>query len=410
MQLNNDVYQIQNLNVLEICEEYGSPLYVYDADIIIRQIQNFKSAFSEVPLKIKFACKALTNISILKLMNLHGIGIDTVSVNEARLGILAGFEGKEINYTPNGVAFEEIIEAVELGVKINVDNIPSLEKFGKKYGNSVSCGLRLNPHVVAGGNSKIQVGHINSKFGISVSQLSEVHELIKKYNIKVAGLHIHTGSDILEAEAFITGASVVFGVAKEFKDLAYIDFGGGFKIAYKEGDKTTNIPDLGKKLSSAFKEFCKEYGKELELWFEPGKYLVSECGYLFVKTNVVKQTPNLTFLQVNSGLNHLIRPMMYDAYHDIINISNPNGKKETYNVVGYICENDTFGNNRLLNEVKEGDTLVLKNAGAYSFSMSSQYNARVRPAEVLIYNGKAILIRERETLDDILKNQILVEL
>jgi len=410
MQLNNDVYQIQNLNVLEICEQYGSPLYVYDADIIIRQIQNFKSAFSEVPLKIKFACKALTNISILRLMKLNGIGIDTVSVNEARLGILAGFEPREINYTPNGVAFEEIIEAVELGIKINIDNIPSLEKFGKKYGNSVSCGLRLNPHVVAGGNSKIQVGHINSKFGISVSQLSEVHELIKKYNIKVAGLHIHTGSDILEAEAFITGASVVFGVAKDFKDLSYIDFGGGFKVSYKEGDKTTNIPDLGKKLSAAFKEFCKQYGKELELWFEPGKYLVSECGYLFVKTNVVKQTPNLTFLQVNSGLNHLIRPMMYDAYHDILNVSNPNGKKETYNVVGYICENDTFGNNRLLNEVREGDTLVLKNAGAYSFSMSSQYNARVRPAEVLIYKGKAILIRERETLDDILKNQILVDL
>ena len=409
MQLSNGNYQIQGLNITDICQQFGTPLYVYDANIIIRQINNLKNAFHGVPLKIKFACKALTNLSVMKLMKMHGVGVDTVSVNEARLALMAGFIANEINYTPNGVAFEEIMEAVSLGIRINIDNLSTLEKFGKQYGNTVKCGLRLNPHIVAGGNAKIQVGHIDSKFGISVSQLNEIQGLVEKYNLQICGLHIHTGSDILEAESFIKGAEVVFEIANNFNGLEYIDFGGGFKVAYKEGDKTTDMEGLGEKLTSAFKNFCNEYGKPLELWFEPGKYLVSECGYLFVKTNVVKQTPNITFLQVDSGLNHLIRPMMYDAYHEIINISNHDGKKETYNVVGNICENDTFGSNRSLSEAREGDILALKNAGAYGFSMSSQYNSRFRPAEVMIYNGKAILVRERETMEDILRNQVLVD-
>ena len=279
MQLSNGNYQIQGLNITDICQQFGTPLYVYDANIIIRQINNLKNAFHGVPLKIKFACKALTNLSVMKLMKMHGVGVDTVSVNEARLALMAGFIANEINYTPNGVAFEEIMEAVSLGIRINIDNLSTLEKFGKQYGNAVKCGLRLNPHIVAGGNSKIQVGHIDSKFGISVSQLNEIQGLVEKYNLQICGLHIHTGSDILEAESFIKGAEVVFEIANNFNGLEYIDFGGGFKVAYKEGDKTTDMEGLGEKLTSAFKNFCNEYGRPLELWFEPGKYLVSECGY-----------------------------------------------------------------------------------------------------------------------------------
>ncbi|MDJ1504126.1 diaminopimelate decarboxylase [Xanthocytophaga agilis] len=409
MQLSGQQYQIQGLNVLDICQQFGTPLYVYDADVIIRQINNLKSAFNTVPLRIKFACKALTNISVLKLMQTQGIGIDAVSVAEARQALLAGFKPKDITFTSNGVDFSEIQEAVELGVSINVDNLPTLELFGKIFGNTVPCCIRLKPNIRAGGNAKIQVGHEHSKFGIPLAQLPDVHTLVTKYNIVINGLHIHTGSDILDPEAFIQGANVLFTVAKEFPDLAFIDFGGGFKVGYKKGDKTTNMPDLGEKLSAAFKEFCKDYGRELEMWFEPGKYLVSECGVLFVKANQVKQTPSITFVQVNSGLNHLIRPMMYDAYHEIVNVSNPAGELKTYDVVGYICETDTLGSDRQLNEVRADDVLALLNAGAYGFTMSSQYNARFRPAEVLVYKGEARLIRERETMEDILRNQILLD-
>lgn len=221
---------------------------------------------------------------------------------------------------------------------------------------------------------------------------------------------MHTGSDILDAEAFLQAANISFDVAKDFKDLEFIDYGSGFKVSYREGDVTTDINALGRKLGKAFKNFCKEYGRELGIWFEPGKFLVSEAGLLLVKSNVIKTTPATVFVGVNSGLNHLIRPMMYNAYHDIVNISNPHGTKRIYSVVGYICETDTLGADRKLNEVREGDILAIKNAGAYGFTMSSNYNSRLRPAEVLVINGEAKLIRKRETMEDILRNMIEIEI
>ncbi len=410
MQHIDQSYKIQGISVTDICRQFGTPLYVYDADVIIRQINNLKNAFSTVPLRIKFACKALTNISVLKLMQKQGIGIDAVSVPEIRQALLAGFAPEAITFTSNGVDFAEIQEAVTLGTAINVDNLPTLEWFGQTYGSTVPCCIRLKPGILAGGNAKIQVGHEHSKFGVPLAQLPDVQELVKKYGLIINGLHIHTGSDILDPQSFIEGANVLFNAARNFPDLQFIDFGGGFKVAYKKGDKTTPMPELGQKLSMAFKEFCQQYGRQLEMWFEPGKYLVSESGILFVGVNQVKRTPNVTFLQVNSGLNHLIRPMMYDAYHEIVNVSNPDGTPEVYDVVGYICETDTLGSNRTLPETRENDILAIRNAGAYGFTMSSQYNSRFRPAEVLVYNGEAKLIRQHETIEDILRNQILIDL
>jgi diaminopimelate decarboxylase len=313
-------------------------------------------------------------------------------------------------FTPSGVDFSEIVEAVGLGLTINLDNLPVLKKFGEKYKESYPCSIRLNPHILAGGNYKISTGHSNSKFGISVYQLPEIQEVVKTFNMRINGLHIHTGSDITESEVFLKMGEILFGVAREFPHLRFIDFGSGFKVAYKEGDIVTNVYDLGLKLTKSFNEFCQSYGRKLELHFEPGKFIVSESGVLLVTTNVVKTTPSVTFVGVNSGLNHLLRPMMYDAYHDIVNISNPKGDQKLYTVVGYICETDTIGADRKLNEVREGDLLAIKNAGAYGFSMASNYNSRLRPAEVMIFNGKAHLIRERETLDDILRHQIAVDI
>lgn len=409
MELKNGTYQIQGINPLDICKEYGTPIYVYDSEKISQQIQSLKNAFSENNLKIKYAAKALTNISILKHIHSQGCGIDVVSIYEARLAVKAGFDPREIMFTPSCVHFDEVIEGVDMGVYINLDNLSILEKFGKKYGSSYPCCIRLNPHILAGGNYKISTGHGNSKFGISVFQMPQILEIVSKYKIDINGLHIHTGSEISETDVYLKMSEILFGVARDFPALKFIDFGSGFKVAYRENDNVTNIYDLGLKLSKAFTDFCSSYGRKLELWVEPGKYLVSEAGYLFVNTNVVKSTPSVTFAGVNSGLNHLIRPMMYDAYHEIVNISNPAGSLKMYTVVGNICETDTLGSDRKLNEVREGDVLAIKNAGAYGYSMASTFNSRLRPAEVMIKKGKALLIRQRDTFEDLLRGQVEVE-
>lgn len=409
MELINGTYKIQGLNVLDICSEYGTPLYVYDTEKITKQIQNLKNAFSDSDLKIKYAAKALTNISILKHIQQQGCGIDVVSLNEAKLAVKAGFRPDDIMFTPSCVDFDEIVAGVEMGIYINLDNLSVLEKFGKKYSGKYPCCVRLNPHILAGGNYKISTGHGNSKFGISVFQMPEIIEIVNKYNININGLHIHTGSEILETDVYLKMSEILFGVARDFPSLKFIDFGSGFKVAYKEDDMVTNVYDLGLKLGKAFRDFYESYGRKLELWIEPGKYLVSEAGYLLVKTNVVKPTPSVTFVGVNSGLNHLIRPMMYDAYHEIINVSNHTGTQKVYTVVGNICETDTFGSDRKLNEVREGDILALKNAGAYGYSMASTFNSRLRPAEVMIKSGKTHLIRQRDTFEDLVRGQIEVD-
>lgn len=410
MEIVNNRYTIQGVDLLGVVKEFGCPIYVYDADKIGAQISTIKSSFPGMKLKIKFACKALTNISILKLIRAKGAELDTVSIQEVQLGLRAGFKPAEILFTPNCVSFAEIKEAIKLGVMINIDNISILEQFGHEYHNTVPVCIRINPHIMAGGNKKISTGHVDSKFGISIFQLRHLQRVIQSNNINVIGLHMHSGSDILDAEVFLRGAEVLFNAALEFHELQFIDFGSGFKVAYSEGDVTTDLADLGLKLSKAFKAFCKEYGRNLEIWFEPGKYIVSEAGFFLVKTNVIKTTPATVFVGVDSGLNHLIRPMMYDAYHDMLNISNINGTKRIYTLVGYICETDTFGLDRKLSEVHEGDIIAIKNAGAYGYMMSSNYNSRFRPAEVLIIDGKAKLIRKQETMEDLYKNQIEIEI
>ena len=379
---------------------------MYHAEQIVNNYHELRSAFEGVDVKIKYACKALTNINVLKLLRKEGAGLDTVSIEEAKMGLMAGYNASEILFTPNSVSFDEIKEAVELGLIINIDELSMLERFGDEYGSKVPCCIRLNPHILAGGNTHISVGHIDSKFGISIYQVPHIKRIVENYNIHINGLHMHTGSDILDAEVFLRGASLLYEAAKSFPDLEFMDFGSGFKVQYKEGDITTDVKDIGAKIVQSFKAFCKDYGRNLQLWFEPGKFLVSNSGYLLVDVNVVKQTTSTVFAGVNSGQNHLLRPMMYDAYHKITNISNPDGISRIYSVVGYICESDTLGYDRRMNEVRIGDVLAISNAGAYGFSMSSNYNSRLRPAEVLIYQGKAHLIRKRENLDYLMQNQV----
>lgn len=410
MNLENNRYQLTNgVDPLELIDQYNGPLYVYDSAIIKRQYNRLYNAFNVKQLKLNYACKALTNINILRLLKQLGSGLDTVSEQEVRIGLQAGFAPQDIIYTPNCVSIEEIAEAVEHGVKINIDNISILEQFGHEFPDTPVC-IRINPHIFAGGNSKISVGHIDSKFGISIFQIPHVVKIVKATGLKVEGLHMHTGSDIYDAEVFLRGAEILLNQVEHFPDLQYVDFGSGFKVPYKEGGNATNIEELGQKISARFNKFCESYGRDLTLMFEPGKFLVSESGYFLVRTNVVKTTPSTVFVGVDSGLNHLIRPMFYDAHHEIINLSNPTGKTRIYTVVGYICETDTFGVNRKLHEVREGDIICFKNAGAYCYMMSSNYNSRYRPAEVLVHEGAAYLIRKRETMEDLLRNQVEVDI
>jgi len=397
-------------DLLAVAQEFGSPVYVYDAEKIESQYKRLTNAFKKVKrVRFNYAVKALNNVAVLQLMNKMGAGLDTVSIQEVQLGITAGFEPHRIIFTPNGVSLQEIEAVAELGVQINIDNLSILEQFGTRHPEVPVC-IRINPHVMAGGNTNISVGHIDSKFGISIHQLPHIKRIVENTKMTINGIHMHTGSDILDIEVFLYASEILFSAAEHFDALEFIDFGSGFKVPYKEGDIETNVEEMGKKLSKRFNEFSETYGKELTLAFEPGKFLVSDAGKFLVEVNVVKQTTSTVFAQVDSGFNHLIRPMLYGSQHEIHNISNPEGRERFYSVVGYICETDTFANNRRIAEITEGDILAFSNAGAYCFTMASNYNSRFRPPEVLWYKGKAHLIRKRETFGDLIHNQIPIEL
>ncbi len=387
-------------------QQFGTPLYVYHAEKIKEQYEKLTTAFRNSNTVFFYACKALTNVNVLKYVCSLGANVDCSSINEVKLALYAGFPKERVLYTSNGIGFDEIAEAVSLGVIINIDSLSNLEKFGQKYGGTYPVGVRLRPNIMAGGNLKISTGHDKSKFGIPVDQVEKILALVDSYNLDIADLHIHTGSEIKDVDVFVKGIEILFELIPQFRSLRFIDLGGGFKVPYKDGDAQTDIQLLADKVNAAFANHPNPGGRPLQVWFEPGKFLVSECGYFITKVNVLKETDAATFASVDSGFNHLIRPMFYDAYHRIENISNPNGAPRRYSVVGNICETDTFAWDRTINEVREGDYLVFYNAGAYGFEMSSNFNSRYKPAEVLIKDGQAHLIRRRDVFEDLLRNQV----
>jgi diaminopimelate decarboxylase len=392
-----------------VANEYGTPLYVYHAEKIASQYQNLLSHFSEKNTRFFYACKALTNIHILEVVKRAGCNVDCSSINESKLALHVGFAPQNILYTSNSVSFEEICEAVGLGINVNIDSLSNLEKFGAKFGNSYPVGVRVRPNIMAGGNLKISTGHDKSKFGIPVTQLSELKAIQAQYNINIATLHIHTGSEIKDVHVFIQSADVFDTLLDQFPTVNVLDFGGGFKVPYQPDEKGTDIALLGAEVNKAMERLSTKYGRTLTAWFEPGKYMVSECGYFIAKVNVLKQSGDIQFAGIDTGLNHLIRPMFYDAYHHIDNISNPNGAHKQYAVVGNICETDTFAWDREIPTISEGDFLVFYNAGAYGYEMASNYNARYKPAQVLFENGTAKLISRRDTFEDLLSLQVPIK-
>lgn len=402
---HNDLWPANN-ELLQAASPLGTPIFVYNTAVMKHQYERLTAAFRYKNTHFHYACKALPNLSVLRYFASLGAGLDTVSIGEVKLGLKAGFSVDNIIFTPNCVDFEEVKEAVELGVHVNIDNLSTLEHFGAVYGNSIPVGVRINPHIMAGGNAKISVGHIDSKFGISIHQLRHLQRIVKTYNLNISGLHMHTGSDILDVEVFLKGAELLFETAAEFKNLDYLDFGSGFKVPYKPDDLATDIEDLGVQMSERMEKFAKETGSKPMMIFEPGKFLVSESGKFLCKVNVIKHTTATVFAGVNTGFNHFLRPMFYNAYHHITNLSNPEGKPRIYTVVGNICETDTFAWDRRIEEIREGDILCFHNAGAYVSAMGSSYNSRPKPAEALWHDGKLHLVTKRETLEDLTQNQV----
>jgi diaminopimelate decarboxylase len=389
-----------------VAQSFGTPLYVYHAEKIEQQYQNLLTHFSATQTRFFYACKALTNIHILKVVKEMGCNIDCSSINEVKLALHVGFLPNNILYTSNSVGFDEIATAVEYGVHVNIDSLSNLEKFGKKYGSTKAVGVRIRPDVMAGGNLKISTGHDKSKFGIPVAQLTELKKLQEKFQINIRTLHIHTGSEIKDVAVFIKSAEVFDTLLPHFPTVEVLDFGGGFKVPYQPGEKGTDIESLGAEVNKAVQNLSEKFGRPLSAWFEPGKYMVSEAGFFIAKVNVLKASGSQLFAGINTGLNHLIRPMFYDAYHHIDNLTHPDKQTKEYAVVGNICETDTFAWDRTIPTIEEGDFLVFYNAGAYGYEMASNYNARFKPAQVLFQNGEAKLISRADQFEDLLSLQV----
>ena len=397
--------QLTTEQLLEAAHRYGTPLYVYHAERITHQYENLTRSFAGLPARFFYAAKALTNLHILDHIRRIGADVDCSSINEVKLALHAGFRPDQILYTSNSVSFEEIAEARSLGVHINIDSLSNLHKFAHANGSSYPVGIRIRPDILAGGNLQISTGHDRSKFGIALSDLPKVYRLIREKELHVQVLHIHTGSEIKEVDVFLKGLDLLFELAPNFPHLQVIDLGGGFKVPYTDQEKGTDVESLAKAVGEHLYAFENRTGIDLEIWFEPGKYFVAEAGSLLCTVNVLKSSGSIEFAGVDSGLNQLIRPMFYEAFHQIDNLSNPQGEEKPYTVVGNICETDTFAEDRLINAIREGDVLCIRNAGAYGFEMASAYNARLLPAEVLYKNGSMHLIRRRQTLEDLLLMQ-----
>lgn len=389
--------------LLEAARSFGTPLFVYDQDLILERYREVLTFTPWPQVKILYAMKANYNPEILRLLQNAGAGIDAVSAAEAILALKCGFSAEQILFTANNLTEREMRLAYALGVLFNIDDISTLRRFGEIFPESDLC-LRFNPEVVAGENAKVQTGGEFSKFGLLFEQISEVREVTARHGLRVVGLHIHTGSGIKEKSKFLHALDNLLKVADRatFPDLRFIDCGGGLAVPYRPGEERVDYPVLGKELAARFAAFCNRYGRDLDLLFEPGKYLTAEAGSLLVQVVTVKRTRRKTFAGTDSGFPHLIRPVLYGAYHHIVNLSNPDGDLQSYDVCGNICESgDLFASDRLLPEIRPGDILQIQNAGAYCYSMGGLYNLRPMPAEALVGKGALRLVRRRASEEDL---------
>jgi len=386
----------------DLIVNYGSPLYVYEYDTIVKQYNRLENAFKESPTSIYYACKANSNIELLKIFKNLGAGIDAVSPGEIFLAMQAGFSPDKILLTGTNLTEDDIQYAIDNDVRINIDNLSMVERYGHLF-KGVDVSIRLNPDIRAGAHAYLETGHRDSKFGVLKQDIPRLVEMLHTNGARIVGVHQHIGSDILEADPIINGLSFILNIAKEIESVQFIDIGGGFKVSYFEKDTETDVDELGAHICEYFNSFCAENNRDLQLIIEPGKYLISEAGYLLTTVQSVKRNYQRVIVGTDTGMNHLIRPALYHAHHDILNASQVEGESERCYIVGNICESaDVLGKNRTITRPNAGDVLCIKNAGSYGYSMSSMYNARLLPAEVLIQNDRAEIIRRRQRFDDLL--------
>lgn len=393
------------IDYLGLAKEFGTPLYVYDSEKIKSNFQLLKASFPYLRTKFLYAVKTNNNPEILKILLNEGCGIDTVSINEVKLALYVGFKPENILFTPASIDEAGMHFCIENNVLLNLGSLSELERFGQLFpGKEVS--IRLNPNVGAGHHEGNITGGLKAKFGIDYSYANQVKEIVDKYGLKLVGTHCHIGSGILETEVYLQMMDIILEAASRFQDLRFVDFGGGFGVPYKPDQKPLNLAELGQKAVEKFTAFCKARGNDnLEMWFEPGRFIVCEAGVFLTRVNAVKNNPERTFAMVDGSYSQLVRPLTYGSYHEIVNLSNPKGAKKIYTVGGNVCESgDVFAREREIAEISEGDILGILNAGAYGMSMASNYNLHLLPAEILMENDTPRIIRKRQTFDDLLRN------
>ncbi len=406
MKLKINQLFIGNYSAEQLVAQFGSPLYVYDEEVIRNQIRKLKNAFVYPGVKFYYACKANTNLAILKIVLEEGCFLDAVSLGEVYAALKAGFSADKIRFTGVNVSNEEFSWLIEKKIAVNLGSLSEVERYGKlNPGKKIS--VRINTNVGAGHHSHVITGGESSKFGIYFLEIAQLFSVCKKYDLKIVGIHHHIGSGILDYKIFLHAMDILLEIADQFFDLEFIDFGGGFGIPYQKNQKELNISFLGKKIVKKFNSFCNSYGKKLSFHFEPGRYFVAQSGSLLCTVNTIKKTPKYTFVGVNTGFNHLIRPAMYGSFHEVVNCSNPQGKLNKYLVAGNICESgDIFTRDENgikeqgIAELHEGDVLAILNSGAYGMSMASHYNLQQLPVEVLIQGKDVRIIRKREEFSD----------
>jgi len=421
MEIKDNKLYIGGISVDELASNYGSPLYVYDESIIHEKIKIFKEAFTEIDnLKIYYAVKANSNINILKIFKNENIGFDAVSPEEVELALRIGYKKDDILFSGNNLTKNEMRKIYESGIIVNLDSLSQIETFGQlvkelKFKEKVPVSIRINPDVGGRNHPETITGGPNSKFGIYYDKVSDALKLAEKNNLVIEQINSHIGSGILEADMYMLAFNMVLETAEKIPGLKQINLGGGFGVKYHPKEKSMDFTLLGKEVNAVWRDFCSDYGSVPVLSFEPGRFLIAEAGYLLAEVTSFNATPTYHFVGINTGFNHLIRPMAYGSYHPIYNGSNVagDGSIDSVIIAGNLCESkDIFTVKKGVLEPRDmhtfniGDIVVIAVTGAYGYSMASNYNLRTKPPEVLINNGKAVLIRERETLDYLLKGQI----
>ena len=380
-------FRIGKVFAEELTRKFGTPIYAYDKAIILLRAKELHRALPWADLR--YACKANTNPRILKIVRGAGFGIEAVSLGEIEVALGAGFRPEEISFTCGNVSGKELRSVAEKKVLIHLDSLGQLETFGRlRLGREVS--LRVNQGIGAGHHRHVITGGPESKFGIDISRLDRARSSAKKHGLKIIGLEQHIGSNVLEARTLLQAMKKLLETARQFPDLNSLDFGGGFGVPYRPDEKRLDLNSFGREAKREVEKFELEYGRKMRIVFEPGRYPVAEAGTLLVTVTDIKKTPSRTFVGVDSGFNHLIRPALYGSYHRIRNASRPSGKKRKVTIAGNLCESgDLFAKDRLLPECRVGDTFAILNAGAYGYAMASRYNSRELPREILVDGSRA---------------------